>query len=317
MMDYAKLNVARAEEIEQELVGITHSDFEGFAADRGYQAALLLAEIYKRFDAVERNQDVLGHQDFTHWMNAFCQKRRVSIRLLNYYTKVGRFLLSHISEDEFCRLSVRKREILADLAKAGRLTPELLQGSFDLSDDELKKKTDPLLGREVPWEERLVIDNHWAAIAALLQLGNVLEYETYTAHPGQRFEQKTLGEIATLTELPRFPTDEIGRSAKSIDVIWIKEDWPVSFFEVENSTNVTSGLQRMYQVLRFEAKFFIIAPVEVRARFIRALSEFPYKPCQDKYVFRSYPELHNMFQAALKFRRASDGFFLKYHEKGT
>ena len=310
-MDYTKLSFASAEEIEQELAGITSTDFEGFAADRGYHAAVLLAELHKRFDASRGTQNILGYPDFTHWLNAFCALRSVAKRTLWYYLKVGRYLLTDLSQAEFERLSVQKREILANLAKAGRLTPEFLNGSFALSDDELKKRADPLLGRQMPWEERLIIDNHWAAIAALIQLGNVLEYQTYTHHSGQQFEEKTLGEIATQAELPRFPTEEIARSAKCIDVIWIKEEWPVFFFEVENTTGVTPGLQRMYQVLRFDAKFFIVAPVEVRARFLRAISESPYKQCRNKFLFRSYPELSKMFQAALKFRHASDHFFFK------
>ena len=308
-MDYTNLDLVSAEEIEQEVGRVTSTVFKGFAEYRGYHAALLLAELHKRFEASRGKQSILGHPDFTHWLNGFCVSRRVRDRTLWYSLRVGRFLLPHVSEAEFDRLSFKKREILADLAKAGRLTQQFLKGSFDISDDELKKSADPLLGREVPWEERLVIDNHWAAIAALIQLGNILEYLTYTAHSGQQFEQKTLGEITTLTEFPRFPTEEIERSAKRIDVIWVKEEWPDSFFEVENTTNVTSGLQRMYQVLKSEARFFIVAPNEILPRFHRAVSEAPYKHFRQKYRFRSYFELSRMFQAALKYRKAHDHFF--------
>ena len=87
------------------------------------------------------------------------------------------------------------------------------------------------------------------------------------------------------------------------------ESWPEYFFEVESTTGVTSGLQHMYQVRKSEAKFLIVAPEQVRARFLRAISESPYKHYRDKYFFRSYPELKQMFQAALRYRKAHERFF--------
>lgn len=309
-MEGKKWDLVSVEEIQRELTRIASTDFRAFAADQGYQAALLLAEIHKRFDAARTSQIVLGFRNFSKWVEAFSTHCRVSQRLLYHYVKAGRFLLPRISEPQFHKLTLKKREILAELAQAGRLEPGLLEASFGLTDDEFKKRAAPLLGKELPWEERLVIDSHEAAEAALIQLGNLLGYQTYTADSGRSFEGKKLSEIATLTDLPRFPTEQIERSAKRIDVIWVNnEEWPDSFFEVENTTSVTSGLQRMYQVLKFEAKLFVVGPVEVRARFSRAVSESPYKHYRHRYLFRSYHELEQMFQAALKYRKAYDRFF--------
>ncbi|MGD0123865.1 MAG: hypothetical protein ABSF46_00800 [Terriglobia bacterium] len=310
-MDNKRWDLASDEEIADELARITSTDFDGFARTRGYEAAFLLAKMHSRFSANPGKQSILGFSYFTDWVKAFCKARGITSRTVWYYAKAGRFLLPHnIGEDEFEALSVRKREILADLAERGKLTQELLKDSFVISDGELRKKADPLRERELPWEDRLEINSHEAAIAALLQLGNLLDYKTYTAHPGDQFEGKRLGDIATLTDFPRFPTVEIERSAKRIDVIWVNiESWPEFFFEVEPTTGVTSGLQRMYQVRKSEAKFLIVAPDEVRPRFFRAISESPYKHYRDKYLFRSYTELKQMFQAALRYRKASDRFF--------
>jgi hypothetical protein len=310
-MDNKRLDLASIEEIDQELRQITSTDFEGFARGKRYEAALLLAEMHKRFDTVAEKQNLLGFSSFTKWVEDFCAApRRVSPRAVWYYVKAGRFLLPHnITEAEFETLTFKKRTILVDLAEAGRLTRQLLTDLLDISENELKKKSDPLLGREIPWEERLEVDSHEAAMAALIQLGRLLDYKTYTAYRGTQFQGKKLGEIATLTDLPRFLAKE--RAAKRIDVIWLNlNDSPESFFEVEHSTRVKPGLHRMYQVLlTFNAKFFVVAKPRVRPLFLRAISESPYNRCRDKYLFRSYPQLEKMFHAALKYRKERDAFF--------
>jgi hypothetical protein len=123
------------------------------------------------------------------------------------------------------------------------------------------------------WTARLTIESHVAAEAALIQLGNRLGYETYTADSGKSFQYGRLSDIANLRNLPRFPSEEIDRSAKLIDVIWVKDGWPEFFFEVEHSTNIKSGLQRMFQALKLDAKFFIVAPGSRRTRFDLAIKE--------------------------------------------
>ncbi len=200
--------------------------------------------------------------------------------------------------------------ILAEIARTGRLAPEFLKGSFALSVQELDERAAPLLGRAGPWTERLRIDSHEAAQAALLTLGNWLDFETYTADRGKAYRDQKLGEIATLRELPRFTTDKIMESVRKIDVIWVREeDFPECFFEVEHTTEITMGLHRMFQARGFNAKFFIVAPPDARPRFDREIGKAPFKSAREKYRFRSYPELESVFQKGKAYFEVYRSFF--------
>ncbi len=104
------------------------------------------------------------------------------------------------------------------------------------------------------------LKTHEGAQAMLLELGNLLGYDTYTADPGkdpgeQFYDEvsdeitgkplaipRTLGEIATLNEVPGFAIEKILESVRRIDVIWFKEEFPEVCFEVEHTTNVKDGL---------------------------------------------------------------------------
>jgi hypothetical protein len=255
---------------------------------------------------------ILGCWTFDEWVSKFRQTPgSFSRRSIFKYVKVGRYLIPQISEEQFEELGIEKAEILAAVAKAERLNPDFLKASFGYTLQELEEKAAPLLGKKVPWENRLEIDGHEAAEAALIVLGNRLGYETFTADSGKSFQDRKLSEIATLRKLPRFPSEEIDRSAKLIDVVWVKDGWPEFFFEVEHTTNVKSGLQRMFQVLKLDAKFFIVAPKPVHTKFLRAIDEAPFRKFKDKYRFRSYNELTKMFRVAIKYSDAHTDFFDK------
>lgn len=102
-------------------------------------------------------------------------------------------------------------------------------------------------GAEVPLSGDIAVDSHEAAQAVLLRLGRLLNYDTYTADAAKEHNGQKLGDLATLEELPYFATEKVMDSARRIDVVWVNGEWPACFFEVEQSTGVTSGLHRMYQ----------------------------------------------------------------------
>jgi hypothetical protein len=81
------------------------------------------------------------------------------------------------------------------------------------------------------------------------------------------------------------------------------------FFEVEHTTGVTSGLLRIYQAEKLNAKFFIVGPGDVLKRFQREVEKAPFNRIKDKYRFRSYNELGAMYLAAANYRKTSDHFF--------
>jgi hypothetical protein len=154
----------------------------------------------------------------------------------------------------------------------------------------------------------LAIDSHEGAEAVLLMLGNLLGYDTYTPDAGRTYKEQKLGQIASLKELPYFTSEKIMDSVQNIDVVWLKDEWPEFFFEVEHTTGVTSGLLRIYQAQKLNTKFFIIGPKDVLKKFEKEVEKAPFNSIKQKYQFRSYEELREMYLAASNYRTISDKF---------
>jgi hypothetical protein len=152
------------------------------------------------------------------------------------------------------------------------------------------------------------IDSHEGAEAMLLALGNLLGYDTYTPDANHSHGGRKLGEIATLQDLPAFTTEKIMDSVENIDVVWLKDEWPEYFFEVEHTTGVTSGLLRIYQARKLNTRFFIVGPKDVLKKFEKEVEKAPFNSIKDKYYFRSYEQLRDMFVAASNYRSVKDKF---------
>src|SRR5712691_1670573 len=186
---------------------------------------------------------------------------------------------------------------------------------------------------EAKIEERnpalVTIRTHEMAQAALLELGNRFGYDTYTSDPskdpGEQFYDfaedegrkfvipRTLGQIATVEEVPDFGPKRILESARDIDVIWFEDEIPVICFEVEHTTNVKQGLLRQFQISKHvpNARFYIIAPEEQRAKFEKEIDTYPFKQIRDRYAFRSYEEFVEYYDGALRFHELKSKFELR------
>ena len=157
-------------------------------------------------------------------------------------------------------------------------------------------------------EEQL---DHWDAMGILLQLGNLLGYDTYTADPSREsiVIGSRLGDVATLREFPAFTYERHLDTAKRIDVVWFSEGFPSHCFEVECTTGVTSGLLRLYQVRNFiTAKFFIVSPADILARYQSQIAKDPFYAIRDRYEFRSFGELVQFFDNAREYHRLHEQF---------
>jgi hypothetical protein len=153
-----------------------------------------------------------------------------------------------------------------------------------------------------------IINSHESAEAVLIMLGNLLGYDTYTPDAGRTYKEQKLGDIATLKELPYFTSEKIMDSVQNIDVVWLKDDWPEYFFEVEHTTGVTSGLLRIFQAQKLSTKFFILGPKDVLKKFEKEVEKAPFKSVRQKYQFRSYEELGDMYLATSNYRSIADKF---------
>jgi len=144
----------------------------------------------------------------------------------------------------------------------------------------------------------------------LLELGKILGYDTYVADPSKTCRGETLGNLATLKEIPQFTYQRLLDTVKNIDVIWFEEEFPKFCFEIEHTTGVTMGLLRLYQIRKItDAKFFVIAPEDIISKFQTEISKDPFHQIRDRYVFRSYNQLSEVFKCALTYHAFKNKFF--------
>ena len=149
---------------------------------------------------------------------------------------------------------------------------------------------------------------HSVVQGMLVELGNLLGYDTYSANQTPTYRDTTIGELATLEDLPDFTSKRILNTARQIDVIWLEDEFPICCFEVEHSTDVTKGLLRMHQLSRFQTQFFIVGPDTLKRKFETETSKSPFYQHRDRYFFRSYEEVERLYQQTKRFAALRDEF---------
>lgn len=142
----------------------------------------------------------------------------------------------------------------------------------------------------------------------LIELGNLLGYDTYSADQSPEYRDTTIGELATFDSLPEFTSRRILKTVRQIDVIWLEDEFPVCCFEVEHSTDVTKGLLRMHQLARFQTQFFIVGADSLRRKFETETSKSPFYQHRNRYFFRSYKEVELLYQQTKRFVALRDAF---------
>ena len=168
---------------------------------------------------------------------------------------------------------------------------------------EPKKKPDEKVDLEHPDVEGI-----------LLQMGNLLGYDTYTADPGResKFLGRKLGELASLKEIPGFTFKDTLEVVQRIDVIWFKNgEYPEYCFEVEHTTGVTLGLLRLYQISPLKGiGFYVIAPSDVLPKFQKEINRKPFKEIASRYIFKSYMDVAIFYEEAKKYHEIKDKFLV-------
>lgn len=186
--------------------------------------------------------------------------------------------------------------VFSEVMKFGKAVPQITE----------KEEVEFPIVEEMKTEEL----THWDVMGILTELGNLLGFETYVADPSRRHQGKTLGEIATLREIPGFTFQDTLDIVRNIDVIWFKGgEYPEHCFEVEHTTNIRDGLLRLYQISGLKGvNFFIIAPFENTQKFQKEVARKPFKEIKDRYTFRSYKELVRWFAEAKTYHKLKNDF---------
>lgn len=308
-MEKTNLVSLKLEDIDQELHKIASPERGGVPPGELAGAAGLFASAKKLFQSLPQAGPVLGFRKFEDWVKARKVTLGVSRSHIYNYTNIGEWLLPRLKDLQDLHKLGTKAIKLAELAKKGKLTDEFLRTSFEMRYVDFIEEADSLLGKESAWTKDVAISDHTTAEAVLLKLGGWQDYDTYTADAGQPFKGKKLGDFGNLAKLDLCGPPEVLKAAKRIDVIWLKGNWPRFFFEVEHTRDITNALHRMFQVVHFDAKFIVVAPPHAHSRFQSEIAKAPFKDHKEKYFFRTYIELRNLFRKASRYHEASKSFF--------
>jgi hypothetical protein len=150
--------------------------------------------------------------------------------------------------------------------------------------------------------------DHGIAQGMLLALGRLYGFETFAPandRTSRKFSGHLLSDYATVTDCSEFCGRSISR-VRQIDAIWLAEDndgaYPVYAFEVEHTTKVRSGIDRLVEIPeRYSAKLFVVAPGDEEQRIFEGLvTQGRFRRFRDRLAFRSYPQLESLYNASIK-----------------
>lgn len=125
----------------------------------------------------------------------------------------------------------------------------------------------------------------------LSEVGKKAGYKVWigSKEQGDTFQNEKLSKFCTEPNLnlPGFSDDELKRIAL-IDVIWYDESSIKYIFEVENSTSITSAIERASHIPeKYEAKRFIVIPEERQKMLERKMNEPMFEEGYNKYKWRA------------------------------
>ena len=159
--------------------------------------------------------------------------------------------------------------------------------------------------------------NHDTAQGMLVMLGKVYGYETFVPAQDQAkrsFQEKKLAELVSVKDCSDVFKGPNLTKVREVDVIWFDEDdygiYPVYAFEVEHTTKVRNGLDRLLKIPdRYKVGMFIIAPgEEEKVLFDRLVGQTPFRRFRDRFRFRPYAHLQGVYNAAITHQKERDTF---------
>jgi len=152
--------------------------------------------------------------------------------------------------------------------------------------------------------------DHGIAQGMLVTLGKIYGYETYAPPRDQtvrRFQGKPLSDFVTVSDCTNiFSGSRNLPKIREIDALWFDEDddglFPTHAFEVEETTGVKSGLDRLLKIpRRYLVSFYIIAPsAKEKDLFDRYVNQTPFRDFKDRFLFRYYQELEEFYNLAVE-----------------
>jgi len=139
-------------------------------------------------------------------------------------------------------------------------------------------------------------------------LGRIYGYETYApphAQTVRNFQGKPLRDFVSVSDCTNIFRGPNLSKIREIDTLWFDEDdyglFPIYAFEVEETTRVKSGLDRLLKIpRRFPARFFVIGPTtKEKDLFNQYINQTPFRDFKDRFLFRLYKDVKELYNSAL------------------
>lgn len=158
--------------------------------------------------------------------------------------------------------------------------------------------------------------NHDKAQGMLVALGNIYGYQTYVPVEDQskrEFQGRKLANWVTIRNCEEVFDSKNIANVRNIDVLWFSSDqeglYPSYAFEVEHSTDISSGIMRLSAIPeRLSTVLYIIADERKRSRFNNLISQTHIWKLRSKYRFQNYVSLESLFNLATQHYDAQKQF---------
>ena len=150
--------------------------------------------------------------------------------------------------------------------------------------------------------------DHGIAQGMLVTLGNIYGYETFAPLRDQairEFQGEPLSSFVTVVNCSHIFRGPNVSKIREIDVLWFDEDdyglFPTYAFEVEETTRVKSGLDRLLKIpLRFPVNLYMrYRPQMHKELFDQYVNQTPFRGFKDRFTFKYYTELERLYNSAL------------------
>jgi len=165
-------------------------------------------------------------------------------------------------------------------------------------EDETSAYSYALKKRPVNQYLKYIKDHHSSIEGMLLELGNFFEHLTYTSDLNKSFDGKKLRELCSIREVPDFTYQELKTLISRADTIWFTKTrlpFPKYIFEVETTTDFTSSMLKMYQLVNFDTNFILVASERRKGIFTNRINIEPFAKEKHKFSFRSFEDVARLY----------------------
>ncbi len=160
--------------------------------------------------------------------------------------------------------------------------------------------------KETPLEEikedRVKMHSYIEGIC--IELGNIENFNTYTADQSVKFNDLQLRDLVTLNVMPKFTYDKIISEVRRIDVIWFNKNkykFPKQAYEViESLGTMENAFSRTFQISDFTTMFYIVGKPDFERKFNKIIARKPYNEIYKRYKFISYDTIIELYNKTLE-----------------